>query len=197
MNDADANSPLRVRCEAVLRGLMTAVWGIRVTGLERVPLSGPLLVACNHVSLMDPPLLGVAIAPSRRPFGLGKKELYENPLIGRFLRGMGSIPLDRRGDVTAMRGALDLLERGGCLMIFPEGTRVGPGERRQPKPGVAFLSARSGAKVVPARVLGTAEFPRRFPLEVRFGTPMEPPPSDDRETGLTYARAVMDAVYKL
>lgn len=198
MNPADAHLPLRLWSEAVTRGVLTAVWGVKVTGLERVPRLGCLIVACNHVSLIDPMLLYTAIAPARRPYGLGKKELFENSALNWFFRGGGTIPLDRKGDSsTAMRSALDVLKRGGCLSIFPEGTRVKPGEKRPPKPGVAFLSVRSGAPVLPIHVLGTAEFPWCFPLEVRFGAPMEPPKSDDRETGLAYARAVMDAVYSL
>ncbi len=198
MNPADANTPLRIFSEDLVRGLMTAIWGIKVTGLENVPLEGPLIIACNHVSLIDPPLMSVTVASRRRPFGIGKKELFEKPLLGWWLRNTGNIRLDRSGDATsAMRAALDLLGKGGCLAIFPEGTRVKPGEKRPPKAGVAFLSARSGAPVVPVRVLGTAEFPLRFPLEVRIGAPLAPPKSEDRETGLAYAKSVMESIHSL
>lgn len=198
MNPADANFPMRIWSEAALRGVFTSIWGIKVTGLENIPLGGPLLIAANHVSLIDPPLVAVAVAPRRRPFGIGKKELFEKPLLGWWLRGMGSFPIDRQGDATsAMRSALSVLTKGGCLVIYPEGTRVKPGEKRAPKAGVAFLSARTGAPVVPVRVLGTAEFPRKFPLEVRIGAPLAPPKSEDRETGLAYAKELMESIYSL
>lgn len=198
MNPADANFPMRIWSEAVMRGLFTAIWGMKVSGLENVPRLGPLIVACNHVSIIDPPLMAVAVSPRRRPFGVGKKELFEKPILGWWLRASGSFPLDRQGDATsAMRSSLGVLEKGGCLSIYPEGTRVKPGEKRAPKAGVAFLSFRSGAPVVPVRVLGTAEFPRRRPLEVRIGRPLAPPRSEDRQTGLAYAKTLMEVIYSL
>lgn len=198
MNPADANFPMRIWSEGVVLGVLSAIWGVKVTGLENVPLQGPLIVAANHASLVDGPLVGAAIAPRRRPFAMGKKELFDKPVLGWWLRGIGSFPVDRRGDATsAMRAALSVLERGGCLYMAPEGTRVKPGEKRAPKAGVAFLSARAGAPVVPVRVLGADEFPRRFPLEVRIGAPLAPPKSEDRETGLAYAKALMERIYSL
>ncbi|OGS39872.1 MAG: hypothetical protein A2506_12325, partial [Elusimicrobia bacterium RIFOXYD12_FULL_66_9] len=168
------------------------------TGLEHVPRSGALLVACNHVSLVDPPLLASTIASARRPRFLGKKELFEIPLLGWFFRALGAIPLDRGGaDIGAMREALATLEKGGALAIFPEGTRVRPGQSRPPKTGVSFLSARSGAPVLPVRVLGTADFPWGRPLEIRFGAPLPAAKDEGREAASAYARAVMEAVNTL
>ncbi len=198
MNPADAHLPVRLWCEAVVGGLLSSVWGVKTTGLEHVPRSGALIVACNHASLIDPVLLYAAIASARRPYSLAKKELFENPALGWFFRGVGTIALDRGGDATtAMRAALDVLGKGGCLAIYPEGTRVAPGESRRPKAGVSFLAARSRAPVVPVRLVGTGRFPWIFPLEARFGRPMPPPESGGREAELDYARAVMDAVYSL
>ena len=198
MNPADANFPMRILSEDVLRGLLGAIWGIKTTGLENVPLEGPLIIAANHASLVDGPLVGSVIAPRRRPFAMGKKELFEKPVLGWWLRGIGSFPVDRSGDATsALRAALAVLERGGCLYMAPEGTRVKPSERRAPKAGVSFLSARAGAPVVPVRVLGAAEFPRKFPLEVRIGAPLAPPMAEDRATGLAYAKMVMESIYSL
>lgn len=198
MNPADANFPMRIWSEAIVGGIFSAIWGMKVTGLENVPLNGPLIIACNHVSLIDPPLMAVTVAPRRRPFGVGKKELFEKPLLGWWLRNTGNFPLDRTGDATsAMRSALEVLDRGGCLVIYPEGTRVKPGEKRAPKAGISFLSFRAKAPVVPLRVVGTAEFPHRFPLEARYGEPIAPPLSEDRETGLAYAKTVMERIYAL
>lgn len=198
MNPADANFPMRILSESVVGGVLSAIWGVKVTGLENIPLEGPVILSPNHASLVDPPLVAVAVAPRRRPFGVGKKELFEKPLLGWWLRATGSFPLDRQGDATsAMRAALEVLGKGGALFIYPEGTRVKPGEKRAPKAGVAFLSFRTGAPVVPVHVLGTAEFPRKFPLEVRIGAPLAPPLSEDREAGLAYAKALMERIYSL
>lgn len=195
MSDFDA--PLRRFSERFVTAALGAVWGLKVTGLDFLPRSGPLILAFNHSSLLDGPMVGAAAAPARRPMFLGKKELFENPLLGWFCRGVGGIPLDRAAaDHGAMRSALEVLGRGGSIGLSPEGTRVKRGERRAPKPGVGFLAAKSGARVVPTRLVGTAEFPRRFPLEVRFGSPLEPPP-EGREAASSFAQAVMDAIYSL
>ena len=197
-NPADAQTLTRHWGEAATRGLLEAVWGLRVTGLERVPREGALLVACNHVSLADGPVLCSALGRARRPRFLGKRELFDIPLLGAFLRAGGAIPLDRSGsDPSALRAALEILEQGGSVGLFPEGTRVKPGQTRRPKAGIAFLSARSGAPVLPARVLGTAEFPLAFPLEVRFGEPLPAPREEGREAAEAFARTVMEAVYAL
>ena len=177
---------------------MGAVCGVKVTGLEFVPRSGPLIVACNHVSWVDGPLLGAAIAPARRPRFLGKKELFTLPPLAWLMRDIGAIPLDRgTGDLAALRAALAVLRAGGSLAIFPEGTRVKPGEKRPPKSGVAFLAARVGARVVPVRVTGTERFPFARPLEARFGPPLDPPAERGREAASAFARAVMNAIEAL
>lgn len=196
MSDFDA--PLRRWSESLVWGVLASVWGVKVTGLDSVPRSGPLIVAFNHTSLLDGPLVGAAIAPARRPCFLAKKELFLNPLLGWFLHRAGGIALERgTADHAAMRAALERLGEGGSIALSPEGTRVKRGESRPPKLGVSFLAAKSGAKVLPARLVGTAEFPRRFPLEVRFGSPLPPPADEGREAASSYARAVMDAIYAL
>lgn len=198
MTSADASGGWRLVSEAFLRACLGTLWGVRATGLERVPRTGALLVACNHVSLLDPLLLAMAISTARRPRFLGKKELFERPLVGRYFRALGSIPLDRGGsDLGAMREALATLDRGGSIAIFPEGTRVRPGQSRPPKTGVSFLSARAGAPVLPVRVLGTADFPWSRPLEIRFGAPLPAAKDEGREGAQAYARAVMEAVNSL
>lgn len=198
MNPADANFPMRIWSEAVVNGLFSALWGMKISGRENIPADGPLIVACNHVSIIDPPLMAVAVGAVRRPFGVGKKELFSKPVLGWWLRGTGSFPLDRSGNpLEAMRTALDKLAKGGCLAIYPEGTRVKPGETRAPKAGVSFLSYRAQAPVLPVRVLGTAQWPWVFPLEARIGKPLPPPASEDRETQHAYARDLMERIYSL
>ncbi len=193
---SDAGGALRLASEYAAETFLRLLCGVSVTGLERIPRHGPLIVACNHVSLVDPPLLGSAIAPARRPRFLAKKELFANPLMAAFFRSTGVLQLDRgSADHAAMRAALDALESGGSLAIFPEGTRVRPGERRAPKPGVSFLSARARAPVLPARVVGTDAFPRRR-LEVRFGEPLAAA-REAKTHAAAYASAVMDAIYSL
>lgn len=198
---SDSASALRRGCELVAASLLRGVWGVKVAGLDLIPRSGRLIVACNHMSAMDPPVLASLLSSARRPRFMGKAELFRLPVLGWFLYNTGCIPLERgTADHSAMRLALETLEQDGAVGLFPEGTRMRPGERRPPKLGVSFLAAKTRAPVVPARVVGTREFPRAFPrtfpLELRFGAPLAPP-AEGREAAAAFAQAVMDAIYAL
>lgn len=179
--------------------LARAVWGFRVSGLEHLPPRGPLIVAGNHVSLLDGPLVAMGASPLRYMRFLGKAEIFKVPLLGWYLRKAGAIPLDRKkGDVAALRAALDILGSGGCLALFPEGTRSKTGRPGRPKAGVGFLAGQTGATVVPARLINTDRFPRGRPLEVRFGPGLKfCGDSSDREECLAFAEKVMERVFAL
>ena len=152
---------------AALRG----VWHMRVHGAERVPLTGPLIVACNHVSYFDPPALGVAMP---RPIHyMAKTELFAIPVLGRVITWLGAFPVDRsRGDRAAIKRSVEVLRSGEALGIFPEGTRNPTGEV-EPQVGVALLASLAGAPVVPAFVSGTAKANRLARIDVAFGEPMQ------------------------
>ncbi len=148
---------------------------VRSEGRELVPASGPLILAGNHASWLDGPLV-VAECP-RLVRCLTKVELYGGKL-GSFLNLIGQIPIDRgRPDRTALHASLQELQNGGAIGMFPEGTR-GTGELDSVHDGVAWLAVRSGAQVVPVACLGTAaalpkgaKFPKRTPVTVVFGEP--------------------------
>ncbi|HVA38274.1 MAG TPA: lysophospholipid acyltransferase family protein [Candidatus Dormibacteraeota bacterium] len=170
---------------ALARGLLLAlfrtVWRMRVAGTEHVPRSGPLILACNHVSYLDPPVLGCA-APRPVTF-MAKIELFRIPVLGPLIAAVGAFPVDRgKGDVVAIRTAVKELERGGCIGIFPEGGRVRPGEERAAQPGVALLAYLSRARVVPAAIVGSNQAIRLTKISVRFGEPMELRPAAKKAT---------------
>lgn len=178
-----------------LSSTVFSVLGSRIEGLEHIPASGRLIVAVNHRSLLDPPLAGVAVSKVRYPHFVGKEELFRNPLVGWVLRHCGVIALDRkRGDVGAIRGALSVLEQDGCMILFPEGTRVRPGKASRPKPGIGFLAHRSASCVVPARVWNTEHFPPRGPLRLRFGSPLRYQGDGAKESYQTFSEQVMEAI---
>lgn len=196
-DDLSTAPPLRRFAQGLVSAALRA-GGLKVSGLEHVPERGPLLVCGNHVSYLDPLALAVAIGKRRYLRGLAKVELYDVPALGWFLRRAGTIPLDRgRGDVGAMRAALSLLEKGGCLGLFPEGTRSRTGKPGKARAGAGFLAGHSGAPVVPVHILGTQRaLPRR--LEVRFGEPMTfSGDASDGEACRRFSQAVLDRVFKL
>ena len=95
---------------------------MRVIGIENVPHEGPLIVACNHVSYVDPVALGVALP--RRVWYMAKAELFHIPVLGPTIAALGAYPVDRgKGDVAAIRGSVRVLKEGKAIGIFPEGTR--------------------------------------------------------------------------
>jgi 1-acyl-sn-glycerol-3-phosphate acyltransferase len=157
--------------------LMYGLWKPRVLGAGRLPVSGPVILAINHSHNIDGPML---MGTSPRPVHfLIKKEAFVGPL-GPFLRGIGQIPVDRTvADRTAIGSALGILQRGGVLGIFPEGTR-GEGDFASLRAGLAYFAVRSGAQIVPVGVLGSTERrgrlirglpPLRGRVDVVFGEP--------------------------
>lgn len=172
---------------------------LELRGLEGVPRRGPLLIASNHISYWDPPLVG-SLVPREVHF-LAKEELFRNRLFGALISRYNSIPI-RRGPQarSALRGAEDVLAEGGAVIIFPEGTRSRSGEFLPPRAGVARLAAHGRAPVLPVYVAGSNQIRRsmlrRVPVRISFGTPMMPPASTevDRAAERQYAQQVMAAI---
>jgi glycerol-3-phosphate dehydrogenase (NAD(P)+) len=145
-------------------------------GCEHLPRSGPLLLAANHRSFLDPFVIG---SLTRRPvYYVAKRELFHKPWQGRLLNALGAFPIDRgRGDEDAIATAREILARGDCVVIFPEGTRVRPGPLGAPRRGIGRLALETGAPVIPVAVIGTEDVrrgwrvrPRR--VRIRCGVPL-------------------------
>lgn len=131
---------------------------VEVTGLEHVPSEGPLLIVGNHLSFLDPPLVG-AYLPRDVTF-MSKAENFEgHPVFNWVVRNYGAFPV-RRGeaDIGAIRQALRVLKEGGALFIAPEGTRSQNGALGEPHEGVALIASRSGAPILPIGISGVEHF---------------------------------------
>ncbi|MEU6068078.1 lysophospholipid acyltransferase family protein [Streptomyces sp. NPDC047082] len=169
-------------------GLMYGLWRPRVLGAWKVPATGPVIFAVNHSHNIDGPMV-MGVAPRPTHF-LIKKEAFVGPL-GRFLSGIGQVKVDREStDRTAISRALGVLEAGGVLGIFPEGTR-GEGDFASLRAGLAYFAVRSGAPIVPVAVLGSSEKrsrltkglpPLRSRVDVVFGDPFEAGDGSGRRT---------------
>jgi 1-acyl-sn-glycerol-3-phosphate acyltransferase len=135
-------------------------------GREHIPSSGPVLLAANHRSFLDPFVIG---ALTRRPvYYMAKRELFDRRWQAWLLNGLGAFPVDRgHGDEEAMSTARTILERGDCVVIFPEGTRVRPGPLGRPHRGVGRLALQTGARVVPVAVMGTEDVRRGWRIRPR------------------------------
>ena len=135
-------------------------------GRERIPSSGPVLLAANHRSFLDPFVIG---ALTRRPvYYMAKRELFDRRWQAWLLNSLGAFPVDRgRGDEDAMSTARTILKRGDCVVIFPEGTRVRPGPLGHPHRGVGRLALQTGARVIPIAVIGTEDVRRGWRIRPR------------------------------
>jgi len=187
---------------AFLRSFFRLFNSIEIKGMDRIPPSGPLIVACNHLSVADPPALTSFLALVRLPNAIAKKELFSVWPIGRILRSWGAIPVDRAregGDLGALRGCLTALKSGGCLVIFPEGTRA-QGRKLKPKSGVALMAHKSGAPVLPARIFNSDNFSKLGKITIKYGAPrnFEPPADGDLKAAyVRFSEALMADIFSI
>jgi 1-acyl-sn-glycerol-3-phosphate acyltransferase len=132
---------------------------VRVEGdFDAIPREGPLILASNHISNADAVIIGAWLTPrlGRRIHWLGKREMFDWPVVGWMARNGGVVPVDRAtADVEAFRVAQRVLAAGHVLMVFPEGTRSPTGELQKPKDGLAMLALRTNATIVPIGVSNT------------------------------------------
>lgn len=159
---------------AVLDFIFFVIFRLHVEGRENVPQTGAIIVAPNHKSDWDPPLIGVAFN-TRIIHYMAKEELFKNPFLGWLIRQFGTFPV-KRGTVdrTAIRQALRELKAGNPLGIFPEGTRIWREGLGRFHSGMASLALMTGTPVVPVAVIGSRWMPhKKGPLAVLIGKPVE------------------------
>ncbi len=178
-------------------GLLRVMTGWEVRGRENIPREGGLIVASNHISFWDPPLIGAAL-PREMHF-LAKEELFRTPALGWMIRSVNSIPI-RRGvaDLTGMSRALDVLRMGQALLMFPEGSRMRDGDLHPARPGVGMMAVHSDASIVPCYISGSSR-PRRWlfrrtRVRIWFGRPRPWKELAGHEAGLEPGRALYQRV---
>jgi len=150
----------------------------RVFNPERVPLEGPVILASNHASFLDPPLVGAGV--KRGINYLARENLFRFPVMGWVLRNWQVVPVDREGGgARGLKAILDRLLDGGAIILFPEGTRTRDGKLQPARSGIGLTVIKSDAPLVPVRVFGTFEaygrqmrFPRPRRVAVKYGQPM-------------------------
>lgn len=157
---------------------------IRITGLENIPLSGPLIVVCNHLNDADPGILCTRIP--RRIVYMAKSEFFTTPLLGQFMRAFGAFPVERdQPDLAALRLANETLTQGLALGIFPEGrTSTTAARMNQARPGAALVALRSQAPILPVAITGSQHLQlpqlflrvwQRYDVGITIGEPFSLP----------------------
>mgnify|MGYP006275682927 CR=1 FL=1 len=180
---------------------------LEADGWDRLP-SGPCLIAANHQSMLDPPLIGASL--TEQIAFVARKTLFDNVLVGGVIRACGALPLDRDdADLAAIRRALAVLADGRKLLIFPEGTRSADGKLLPAKAGAGLLALRSGVPVIPVRIRGARDILPRGSImpaagarvRVRFGAPLSPaaldPGRGHPERNLEASRRILAAIAAL
>lgn len=201
-------TPLYTYSQAALRGIWDLFTGCEAYGMENVPANGPFLLACNHASFLDPPVFG-AYSPRALHY-FARKTLFIGP-FGKLIRKYNAIPIDRDGqsDLHAFREVFKVLKSGGCLLVFPEGTRTSDGRLQTARPGLGMIAARAGVPIVPARIHGSFRIYSRHrklpdllnPMSVVFGRAIDPatidPGKNDPDRFRKISQAVLDKIAEL
>jgi len=151
----------------------------RIFNADRVPQSGGVILACNHASFLDPPLVGSGL--HRGINYMARESLFRFPGIGALLHSWQAVPVDRDGGGAAgLKAILERLLAGGGIILFPEGTRTRDGNLQPARSGIGLVVIKSNAPVVPVRTFGTFEaygrhvkFPRPWRVAVKYGRPMQ------------------------
>ena len=137
---------------------LTVVNHYKIYGLKNIPETGGVIIASNHASYIDPPVVGASSRKTRMTHFMARDTLFKKGFMNWFLHKVGVIPLDRKkGDIKAMKTSIALLKDGASVALFPEGTRSEDGTLQPPKPGIGFLVAKGEVPVVPVYVHGSYE----------------------------------------
>lgn len=171
MSAPPINRPMWAVARVLLPVAFRVLFRLRREGAENIPASGAVLFVANHASNLDPPLIGAGVLPRKLHF-MAKKELFSNRVAAAVIGGLGAFPVDRGGaDRAAFRTAREVLAEGGCLLMFPEGTRSADGTLGAAWPGAGSLGLEDGVTVIPVAITGSRS--RRGPVTVRLGTPLD------------------------
>ena len=168
---------MRWLMQAITRTFLVGLF--KVSGLENIPRSGPVIICPNHSATLDPPMVP-AFLPRGDTWNMAKSEYFDKGgFIEWIFRQYHAFPVVRHtADRTALRTAFDILKSGQALIIYPEGTRVESGVLAEPEPGAGFIAQRVACPVVPVGLTGTREclpkgahWPRRTRVSITFGKP--------------------------
>jgi 1-acyl-sn-glycerol-3-phosphate acyltransferase len=162
----------------VVKALLLAYNQLKVVGKENVPMTGGLLMVCNHTSHLDPPSLACA-SPRQLNF-VAKQELFETFFLKWYLPSVGVIPIKRGSGGNIMLDKAEVaIGKGACVALFPEGTRTKTGIAGKPRTGIIVLAVRTGAPIIPARISGSFDcmppgsfFPKPGKIQIAFGKPV-------------------------
>lgn len=171
---------------------------IEIKGKKNFPKRGGFIVASNHLSYLDPPLIGYACP--RKLYYFAKTSLFKIKILSNLIKILGGIPIEREGSPLSLKKGLEILKKGEGLVIFPEGTRSKNGKIQSGKPGVGFLVSKSKAPVIPVKIEGSdgalplnCKFIRIKKVKIIIGKPFHTQKANYQEI----AEEIMDVIRNL
>ena len=161
--------------QSFVKVILILFWGLKIHNKKNLPKTGAVIVASNHISFIDPLVIGVSIF--REATFAAKKELFKNVILGSIITYLNSIPVRRTGfDNEALKYFIKALKKDQVLIMFPEGTRSRIGTMLPFKRGVGYMVAKTGATILPTYLVGTDKLKKRFfkpgGITIRFGEPI-------------------------
>lgn len=185
---------------AAVRFFYQILYSLEIKGIENIPKKGRLIIAANHLSNNDPPLILSQIAKVRKDFGvMAKKELFKNPIVAYILKRLGAIPTDRKNiNISSVKRSIELLLNERALLIFPEGTRR-KNKNILPKSGISYLVAKTKADVLPVRISYVKNGLKLGKIIIVFGSPITTSSYDFKDEHLqkSFPQYIMETIYSL
>lgn len=170
----------------IIKFIVNINGGLIVTGRDKIPLTGGVIIASNHISYLDPPILG-AVMPRQTTF-MARKGLLNIPLLGRIIK-LYSFPIDRGKTLpSTIKDSVKRLKNGELLLIFPEGRRSETEKLLEGKRGIGMIAGLSKSPVVPALITGSnkalpfdAKWLKRARISIVFGNPIYPGAAHEKD----------------
>ncbi|MGB2705807.1 MAG: lysophospholipid acyltransferase family protein [Candidatus Omnitrophota bacterium] len=197
-----------INSRRIFKVLLKAFFSFEVEGRENLPKKGPFIIVSNHTSYADPVVVGAACDTSSITF-MAKKELFDMPILGPWVKAVGCIPVERdSGSSRPLKEAVQKLKEGQTISIFPEGRRSKNGSLQKSEPGIGLLALKTGTPIVPIYISGTAKampkgqrIPKPCKIKARIGKIVDIGDgagfSGKREAYEFIGKKVMDAISRL
>ncbi len=171
---------------------------IEKIGVENIPADSSAILAVNHRSNWD--VVTVGLTTPRNIRYMAKAEMFKNKFLDKFFRSLGAFPVHRgRGDIGAIKSALNILSQNNIMLMFPEGKRVRDGAKGQAKAGVAMIATRAGVPIIPVHIVGKYKFMSK--IKVIYGKPIVFDEFFDKKLTMDelqgLSNQVLDTIYKL
>jgi len=179
--------------QTIVRGFLKCVFNLKVEGLENIPTDRGAIIAPNHTSNWDPPVVGVQTPKLMKI--MAKSELFSNKLFGKLISSLGAYPVKRGGyDIDAIKTSIRLLQQGELLLMFPHGRRVKPDSDTPIKEGAVMIALKAKADIVPVYISGKYGFRKK--IVVRFGKPFNLSEYYDKRISLPEQKQLSDELWK-